>query len=118
MRNITVVIDDQAYHDIRLWCAGRDVSVSHVVRTFLQDLPRLKDCRRFPLPGAPEPGSLAQLFDELDIEDLAHIRRHLRKNRFRDCETVEAANYLMSSSLMKHAAHSLTVRSAEKHHKK
>lgn len=55
MRNITVAINDQTYHDVRVWCAQRDTSVSRVVQTFLEDLPRLKHVRRFPFPEAPLP---------------------------------------------------------------
>jgi hypothetical protein len=58
MRNITVSIDDQTYHDVRVWCAQRDTSVSRVVRTFLEDLPRLKHARRFPFPDSPLPKTL------------------------------------------------------------
>jgi hypothetical protein len=58
MRNITVCISDQAYHDARVWCAKRDTSVSRVVQTFLEDLPRVKQARRFPLPDAPLPRSV------------------------------------------------------------
>lgn len=112
MRNITVAIEDQSYHDVRLWCARRDVSVSRVVQTFLQDLPRLKDCRRFPLPGAPDPGSLAALFEELDTEDLALLRRRLRKNSSRGCETVMGANRLMEQLFVQEALHSFTDRPA------
>src|SRR6266700_723431 len=46
MRNITLAIDDKTYHDIRLWCAVRDISVSRVVGTFLADLPRLENVHR------------------------------------------------------------------------
>jgi hypothetical protein len=99
MRNITVTVEDQTYHDIRLWCAARDVSVSRLVKTFLQDLHRLKDCRRFPLPAAPDPGSLAALFDELNIEDLARLRQHLRKNSFPGCETVNHTKTLIKQQL-------------------
>jgi hypothetical protein len=55
MRNITVAINDQVYHDVRVWCARRDTSVSAVVQRFLEDLPRLKQARQFPLPDAPPP---------------------------------------------------------------
>jgi len=61
MRNITVAINDQVYHDIRVWCAKRDTSVSRVVQTFLEDLPRVKHIRRFPLPDAPLPRTVAPL---------------------------------------------------------
>jgi hypothetical protein len=65
MRNITLAIDDDTYRKIRLWCAMRDISISHVVKVFLRDLPRLEQVRRFPLPEAPEPHSLAAAFDRL-----------------------------------------------------
>jgi hypothetical protein len=65
MRNITVSISDQTYRDIRVWCAKRDTSVSRVVQTFLEDLPRLKQARRFPLPDAPPPRSVMPLIQGL-----------------------------------------------------
>jgi len=74
MRNITLAIDDQTYSKIRVWCALRDISISRVVRTFLNDLPRLEQVRRFPLPEAPEANSLAAMFDELDPHDLDLLR--------------------------------------------
>ncbi len=56
MRNITVSINDQVYHDVRVWCAQRDTSVSAVVQRFLEDLPHLKESHRIPLPDArPRP---------------------------------------------------------------
>ena len=56
MRNITVSINDQVYHDVRVWCAQRDTSVSAVVQRFLEDLPHLTHSHRFPLPDAsPKP---------------------------------------------------------------
>jgi len=75
MRNITVAIDDQTYRNVRLWCATRDVSISHVVQTFLNDLPRLENVHRFPTPGAPDSNSLGALFDRLDPAHLniAHL---------------------------------------------
>ena len=83
-RNITIAIDVQTYRQIRQWCAMRDVSVSHVVKTFLNDLPRLEKIRRFPTPEAPDPGSLGELFDRAEQEDHLHtegierLRRGLR----------------------------------------
>ena len=74
MRNITLAIDDQTYSKIRVWCALRDISISRVVRIFLNDLPRLEQCRRFPLPEAPAANSLAAMFDELDPDDLELLR--------------------------------------------
>jgi hypothetical protein len=66
MRNITVAINDKVYRDIRVWCARRDTSVSAVVQRFLEDLPRLKQARPFPLPDAPPPGFLAPLLENLE----------------------------------------------------
>jgi hypothetical protein len=63
MRNITVSISDQTYRDIRVWCARRNTSVSHVVQTFLEDLPRLQHARRFPVPDAPPPRSVRPLME-------------------------------------------------------
>ena len=79
MRNITVAIDDKTYRNIRIWCAVRDISVSRVVRIFLEDLPRLENVCRFPLPGAPAEDSLAAEFDKLDPYDLELIRHHFGK---------------------------------------
>jgi hypothetical protein len=64
MRNITVAINDQVYRDVRVWCARRDTSVSAVVQRFLEDLPHLKECRRFPLPDAPPPRVLRPLIQD------------------------------------------------------
>jgi hypothetical protein len=66
MRNTTVAINDQVYHDVRVWCARRDTSVSAVVQRFLEDLPRLKQARQFPLPDAPLPRTLARLIEPLE----------------------------------------------------
>lgn len=66
MRNITVAINDRVYRDIRVWCARRDTSVSAVVQRFLEDLPRLKQARQFPLPDAPPPKTLAPLIETLE----------------------------------------------------
>jgi hypothetical protein len=68
-RNITVSIDLQVYCDVRLWCARRGVSVSHVEQVFLEDLNRLEKVGRFPLPPAPDPDSLASLFDTLEPDE-------------------------------------------------
>ena len=76
MRNITVAIDDKTYRDIRIWCAVRDISVSRVVRTFLEDLPRLGNVSRFPLPDAPDANSLAVEFNKLEPYDLELLRTH------------------------------------------
>jgi hypothetical protein len=66
MRNITISIDDDTYRAARLWSLERDTCVSHVVKAFLKDLPRLDNVRRFPLPSAPNPHSLGARFDRLD----------------------------------------------------
>ena len=76
-RNITVAVDEKTYHDIRLWCAVRGISVSRVVRAFLQDLPLIENVHRFPLPQAPDARSLGARFDELDSYDLELLRRQL-----------------------------------------
>ena len=77
MRNITVAINDQTYRNIRLWCVMRDTSVSRVVQTFLNDLPRLENVRRFPTPEAPDPNSLGAQFDQLDPDELEMLRQEL-----------------------------------------
>ena len=77
MRNITLAIDDQTYSKIRVWCALRDISISRVVRTFLKDLPRLEQCRRFPLHETPLANSLAAMFDELDPHDMDLLREEM-----------------------------------------
>lgn len=66
MRKITVSIQDETYRTIRAWCAQRDTCVSHVVQAFLNDLPRLEDVGRFPLPEAPDERSIAARFDALE----------------------------------------------------
>lgn len=68
-KNITVSIDLHVYCDVRLWCARRGVSVSHVVQVFLHDLNRLENVGRFPLPPAPDSGSLASFFDALEPDE-------------------------------------------------
>ncbi len=68
-KNITVSIDLHVYCDVRLWCARRGVSVSHVVQVFLQDLTRLENVGRFPLPPAPDSGSLASFFNALEPDE-------------------------------------------------
>jgi hypothetical protein len=68
-KNITVSIDLHVYCDVRLWCARRGVSVSHVVQVFLEDLNRLENIGRFPLPPAPDPDSLASFFDALEPDE-------------------------------------------------
>lgn len=77
-RNITLAIDAQDYRTIRVWCATRNVSISYVVKTFLKDLPRLENIRRFPLPEAPDKGSIGARFDELDIAQIEKVKRRLK----------------------------------------
>ena len=77
MRNITLTVQDQTYHEIRAWCAQRETCVSHVVQAFLHDLPLLKEVHRFPLPEAPDPRSLGSRFNDLYEEEAEMIRRRL-----------------------------------------
>jgi len=81
MRNITVTVEDETYRHIRAWCARRDTCVSHVVRAFLTDLPRLEGIRRFPLPDAPSPRSLGTQFNQLELSEIDSIRARLRALR-------------------------------------
>ena len=74
MRNITVTVSAETYRQIRAWCAQRDTCVSHVVQAFLNDLPRLEEVRRFPLPEAPDPESLAALYNRLSLSEDEMIR--------------------------------------------
>jgi hypothetical protein len=39
MRNITVTINDDSYRRARVWAARRDMSISHLVGSILEDLP-------------------------------------------------------------------------------
>ncbi|MGA2217278.1 MAG: hypothetical protein ABSG51_04280 [Terracidiphilus sp.] len=41
MKNITVSVNDKAYHDARVFAAKRDTSVSAIVTYVLQNLPSL-----------------------------------------------------------------------------
>lgn len=52
MKNITVAISDQAYHDARVWAARRDTSLSRIVQNFLEALPSLPGARAFPLAAS------------------------------------------------------------------
>ncbi len=81
MRNITVKVEDETYRDIRAWCAHRDTCVSHVVQAFLNDLPRLQNVRRFPLPEAPDRRSLAARFNALELSEIDSIRLKLGELR-------------------------------------
>jgi hypothetical protein len=77
MRNVTVTVPDKTYREVRAWCAQRDTCISHVVQAFLKDLPRLTQVRGFPLPGAPEPESLAEIYNSLQIEEIEMIREQI-----------------------------------------
>lgn len=77
MRNITISVSDYTYRQMRVWCARRDTCITQVVRAFLDDLPRLKQVTRFPLPQAPHQQSIGALFDSLYGEDLDMIREQL-----------------------------------------
>lgn len=79
MRNVTVTVQDRTYRQIRAWCAQRDTCISHVVRAFLEDLPRLQDVRRFPLPEAPDPRSLGALFNRLDMDEIDRIQLQMQQ---------------------------------------
>ena len=71
MPKVTVRVDEKTYRQIRTWCAERDTCVSHVVQTFLRDLPQLKNVPQFPLPSAPAPPprrSQAELEREAELE--------------------------------------------------
>jgi len=77
MRHITVTVEDETYRQIRIWCAGRDTCVSHVVQAFLNDLPRLEDVRSFPLPEAPDPGCLGATLDRFHQAEIEAIQRRM-----------------------------------------
>jgi len=79
VRHITVSVEDQTYREIRAWCAQRDTCVSHVVQAFLKDLPRLEHVHRFPLPGAPDPMSLASHFNDLYSQEAEVIGRLVKQ---------------------------------------
>lgn len=48
-RNIIVAVSDRTYHDVRVWAARRDTSLSKSVQDFLATLPTLNTARSFPL---------------------------------------------------------------------
>ncbi len=50
MKNITVAVNDRAWHDARVWAARRDTSLSKIVQDFLEALPTLPSAQGFPLP--------------------------------------------------------------------
>jgi hypothetical protein len=77
MRKITVTVQNETYRQFRAWCAQRDTCVSHVVQAFLNDLPRMQDVGRFPLPEAPDPRSLGELFNRLDLSEADKVRLKL-----------------------------------------
>ena len=79
MRKITVSIQNETYREIRTWCAQRDTCVSHVVQAFLNDLPRMNDVSRFPLPEAPDPRALGELFNRLNLSEADQIRLRLAR---------------------------------------
>jgi hypothetical protein len=81
MRHLTVSVDEQTYRDARAWCAQRDTCVSHVVQAFLNDLWRLSEVRRFPLPSAPDSRSLAARYDRLELNEAQAIRLRLEGRR-------------------------------------
>jgi len=68
MPNITLSIDKDTYRAARIWCLEHDTCVSHVVKTFLQDL------LRHDTPGTPDPHSLAALFEVANAEELELMR--------------------------------------------
>jgi hypothetical protein len=39
MRNITLAVSEAAYRRARIWGAQRDLSISHIVSIFLEELP-------------------------------------------------------------------------------
>jgi hypothetical protein len=43
MRNITLAVTEAAYRRARLWGAKRDLSISHVVSIFLEELPIISE---------------------------------------------------------------------------
>jgi hypothetical protein len=49
MKNITVCVSDRVHHEIRVWAARRDTSLSKIVQDFLEDLPNLDTARDFPI---------------------------------------------------------------------
>lgn len=42
MRNITVSLSDESYYRARLWAARHDTSLTGLVRSILDDLPRIQ----------------------------------------------------------------------------
>jgi hypothetical protein len=68
MPNITLSIDKDTYRAARRWCLERDTCVSHVVKTFLQDLVRLDPS------GVPDLPALAALFDAPGPEEIELMR--------------------------------------------
>ena len=54
MPKITVRVTDELYHKIRIWCAHRDTCVSHVVQSFLAELPDLEKIQDYHAPDNPK----------------------------------------------------------------
>ena len=50
MRNVTITVDDETYRLARIWATERNTTLSAVVRKMVQDLPRMRTSRSFPLP--------------------------------------------------------------------
>ncbi|MFZ0303835.1 MAG: hypothetical protein WAL75_14190 [Terracidiphilus sp.] len=46
MKNITVKVTDDAYHEARVWAAAHKTSISAIVQHCIQNLPRLKSTNR------------------------------------------------------------------------
>ena len=97
MRKITVTVKHKTYRDTRAWCARRDTSISHLVQAFLNDLPRLEDVRRFPLPDAPHPQSLGALYNDLEDDKLEMLRLtggRCPPSPSPPCDCVEGINHM------------------------
>ena len=60
MRNITVTISDDEYRRARVWAARHDMSVSHLVRSILGDLPGYVRIFSPSLALKPDPTQAAQ----------------------------------------------------------
>jgi len=68
MPNITLSIDKDTYRAARLWCLERDTCVSHVVKTFLEELVRQDPS------GVPDLPSMAALIEVPCPEELELLR--------------------------------------------
>ena len=62
-KNITLSVDRETYRDIRIWCAQRNTTISHVVQSFLEDLPSRADQYDLfsPKPGEDDGEGLLEL---------------------------------------------------------